>query len=89
MPFKKGQHLGIDNPRWNGRRYKSSQGYIYILCPQHPYKDVRQYVKEERLVMEKALNRYLKREEVVHHINGIKEDNRIENLMLFESNSAH
>lgn len=39
--------------------------------------------------MEKKLCRYLKREEVVHHINEIKHDNRLKNLMLFPNNFEH
>ena len=39
--------------------------------------------------MEQKLGRYLKEGEEVHHINHIKHDNRIENLMLFENHSEH
>ena len=39
--------------------------------------------------MEKSIGRFLEPDEVVHHINGIKNDNRIENLMSFKNHSKH
>lgn len=80
---------GEKHPRWKGGKWKCGEGYIYILSKNHPRKNARGYVYQHILVMEKHLKRYLNREEVVHHINHIKDDNRIENLMLFPDNFAH
>lgn len=74
-----GYHAGEENPNWKGGKTIDAYGYIFIYAPGHPYAH-RNYVKEHRLVMEKSLNRYLDPKEIVHHINGIKYDNRIENL---------
>lgn len=60
-------------------RKTHKDGYVWIYSPDHPLA-CKAYVFEHRLVMEKFLGRYLAREEQVHHKNGIKDDNRIENL---------
>ena len=77
------------NPKWRGGRCIDYEGYIYIYTPHHPFSTKDGYVKEHRLVIEKKLKRFLTKEEVVHHKNGIKHDNRLRNLHLFESASAH
>lgn len=79
---------GENHPRWKGGRIKHGK-YIDVLSPNHPNRSKRGYVLEHRLVMEKHLGRYLLTKEVVHHINGIKDDNRIENLEFFANKKEH
>lgn len=72
---------------WSGKR--NMKGYIYLHLPDHPKANSDGYVAEHRIIIEKSVGRYLERSEVVHHINRIKNDNRLENLRLLDSNSAH
>lgn len=84
--FCKGK-LGKESGAWKGGKRKRKDGYIYSR--NHPLGGVYGYILEHRLVMENKLGRFLKPEEVIHHINQKRDDNRIENLMLFENDSAH
>lgn len=74
---------------WKGGRRKTSEGYIYVYSPKHPFRADGNYVMEHRLVMEASLGRYLTPTEVVHHKNGNKKDNKIENLELLASRGEH
>src|SRR3990167_9860117 len=89
-----GPRSGSGHPDWKGGRIIDRNGYVLLYCPDHPHKRkmgkrAGRYVLEHRLVMEKHLGRLLDRKEVVHHKNGVNDDNRIDNLELFSGNGLH
>ncbi len=86
--FKKGNN-GNKSPAWKGGKYKKPEGYILVYKPEHPFCDKDKYVREHRLIVEQYIGRYLTKKEIVHHINEIRDDNRIENLMLFKNGAYH
>jgi hypothetical protein len=65
---------------WNIQKVISKGDYNYVLCPEHPNASDAGYVLEHRVIMENYLGRVLNSNEVVHHKNHNKKDNRIENL---------
>lgn len=77
-----------NSKNWHGGKIIDCYGYICIYQPEHPLCNQKGYVKEHRLIMEKYIGRYLSRKEIVHHINGNKTDNKIENLEL-TTNQIH
>lgn len=82
------RRIGKKASHWQGGRM-IIDGYVYIYSPKHPNKTKMGYTCEHRLVMEKFLGRYLEKQEVVHHKNHNKTDNKIENLELTTSTGTH
>lgn len=65
-----------------GHRKKRHDGYIGVYLPDESNSKHRTYIMEHVYVMEQAIGRKLKDDEVVHHINHVRDDNRLENLKL-------
>lgn len=75
---------------WKGGRRKDKRdGYILLHRPDHP--DCRKdgSILEHRLVMEEKIGRRLDRRDDVNHINGIKDDNRPENLVIVKHHAHY
>lgn len=75
----------LDAPAPPKRRYEdwSGMGYVMLYKPDHPSAPSTGLIAEHRVVMEEKLGRQLLPGENVHHINGIRDDNRPENLELW------
>jgi len=79
---------GCKHWRWINGRTKKTDGYILVYAPDHP-NSTHNRILEHRFIVEQQIGRYLTPKENVHHINGIRDDNRLENLMAFVRKSAH
>lgn len=84
---KSGRFTGEKNPRWSGGRHKNAQGYVLVRMPNHP-RARRGYVREHILVWEQANGISLPEGWHIHHKNGMKDDNRPENLAAM-TNAKH
>lgn len=79
--------------KWNPGRIFNSQGYVLVrVSKDHPLHIANGYALEHRMVMSEYLGRWIQENEHVHHKNGVKDDNCIENLELItkaEHNKIH
>jgi predicted ArsR family transcriptional regulator len=87
---------GEKNAYWKGGKRINENGYVELYMPSHPKARPNGYVYEHIYIAEQMIGRPLKsfgmrdaRTEVVHHINGIKTDNRPENLLVLGVNEHH
>lgn len=62
-------------------------GYIFIYVPNHPNSNKKGWILKHRWIMSNKIGRPLKNKEIVHHINEIRDDNRIDNLQLLNIQS--
>ncbi len=68
---------------WKGGRVSTQAGYVAVFNGEYlAMHNNAGYTLEHRLVMARSLGRALTPHETVHHINGDRQDNRIENLQL-------
>lgn len=94
IPYNKGKNLSEETKQKMSKKRKEKysvgighkkqrkDGYIAIYFPEHPMSSKNGYIMEHDLIMECNIGRWLREDEVVHHKNHIKNDNRIENLQL-------
>lgn len=71
--------IGPEHPNWKGGR-RIDNGYVILSRRGHPRAGRDGYVKEHILVWEEAHKKMLPKGWIMHHLNGIKDDNRLVNL---------
>jgi len=79
--IKCGDRHGDKNPAWRGGRVRDRGGYIKIRMQNHHRVNQSGYVMEHIYIWEQANGKPVPEGWVIHHLNGIKDDNRISNLV--------
>lgn len=87
--FIAGHSSRVSNGNYKGGRCTHKAGYIFVTAKNHPRASSGGYVFEHILVAEKVLGRHLPAMAEVHHINGVKDDNRTSNLVICENAAYH
>lgn len=85
---------GEKSPQWKGGRFINITGYAFRYVatdnPFYPMANSKGYIPEHRFIMAQYLGRLLTKGEIVHHLNGIRADNRLANLgIVMSSNHSH
>lgn len=78
---KRGAH------NWKG--FMISGGYVLRKVNNHPFTNSRGYYTEHRLLIEENIGRFLKKDEVVHHKDGNRKNNNLDNLEVLINQSTH
>lgn len=79
---------GINHYNWKGGKKINSEGYRCIKCEEHP-RAQNGYIPEHIIVMEAHLGRFFKKGETIHHKDGNKTNNSLNNLHLFDTTAEH
>jgi hypothetical protein len=82
------RHIAVETKlpkRSNHNGWYKQHGYVKRLTNGHPYSDKRGYVMEHRLIVEENLGKILPKNIQIHHINGVRDDNRLENLQILDA----
>jgi hypothetical protein len=84
---KKGKY----HSSWRGGKYIDAHGYVMVHCPSGKNRKSKwaDYKKEHVLVIEKSIDRKLEDKELIHHIDGDKQNNFLHNLALLSCHKEH
>lgn len=86
---RKKMGIDVNTPRLVGKRNSGhickKDGYKLVYKPLNENSNKNGIIREHRYIMQQYIGRPLRPSETVHHVNGIRTDNRIENLELWDS----